>query len=70
MLYKIKSYLVKEPSYFAIFCLRMSLSIISLELRKLDSSSSSLSLVFSCSRKAARRAIWFSFSLLASRDLE
>ena len=59
-----------SPSYFVIFCLRISLSIASLELRNLDSSRSSLSREFSCSRNAARRAIWFSLSLLASRDLE
>ena len=48
----------------------MSRSIASFELTKFASSRSFLRLVFSRSKNAALRAIWFSFNLLASRDLQ
>jgi len=51
------------------FLLRMSLSVASFVLSKFEPSNSFFSTLFSFSRYAALRAIWFSFSLLASRDL-
>merc|ERR1740137_247603 len=57
------------PGKGSIFCLKISRSVASLELTNFASSRSLLSPEFSLSKYAARRAIWFSFSLLASLDL-
>ena len=57
-------------SYLESFCFKISRSMASLELTKFASTKSFLRPVFSFSKYAALSAIWFSFSLLASRDLQ